>query len=364
MLKKKSIYFVVSILALSVMVSSCRQYVRPEPAGEPKIAQEKMSTSTPEIVDNVTAMVDPGSIPEIVKRVSPAVVGIISNYSQSENTSLGTGIIVDASGYILTNNHVTEGADSLDIVFEDGRTEGARMLWSDASIDLAVIKAENGPYPAARMGNTQNCQVGDAVVAIGTPLTLKFQHTVTSGIISALNRTLSVPSEQGESYAFMEDLIQTDVAINPGNSGGPLLDMRGEVIGINTLKVHEAEGLSFAIPIDICVPIMQHILADEMYATPYLGVLVIDSEIASYMGNEIKEGLCVMGVDRNSLAYKCGLREDDCITHINGEPMTTVLDLRKQTYAAGAGVQIEIIFIRDGQALETICTLSAMPGSR
>jgi len=362
MQKRKLFYFVVSIFAVSVLVSSCQQLDGPGPAGERGAAQEKMSTGPPGIVDNVNASADQGSIPDIVSRVSPCVVGIISNYSGSQNTSLGTGIIVEPSGYILTNNHVTEGADDLEIVFQDGRTESGRLLWSDAAIDLAVVKADKGPYPAASMGNTQNCRVGDAVVAIGTPLTLKFQHTVTSGIISALNRTLSVPSEGGESYAFMEDLIQTDVAINPGNSGGPLLDMRGEVIGINTLKVQEAEGLSFAIPIDICIPIVQHIVADEMYATPYLGVLVIDSEIAAYLGNDITEGLCVMGVDRNSPAYESGLREDDCITMINGEPMNTVLDLRKQTYAAGAGAQIEIVYKRGDESLTTACTLAAMPG--
>ena len=307
--------------------------------------------------DNPTA-----SLSDVVKKVSPAVVGLSVSYKdESSASSLGSGVIIHHKGYILTNSHVAGGAGSIDVIFEDGSVRQGQTIWNDAALDLAVVEVEGAPHYAASMGSAEQLEVGDMVVAIGTPLTLKFQHTVTSGIISAKHRTLGIPSDTG--ISFMEDLLQTDASINPGNSGGPLIDMNGNIIGINTLKVTQAEGLGFAIPIDICTPIVEHIIRDGKYVTPYLGILAIDSEIASYLGEEVSEGVCVQAIDRNSTAYRAGLRKGNCILQINGKPIETVMAMRREIYAAGVDSTIEMT-VKDGREVKTIrCLLAAKPGS-
>ncbi len=307
-----------------------------------------------------------GGIPSVVEQVSPAVVGLaVTTTQQTEFGSqavegLGTGVFVDSRGYILTNNHVTAGSAQIDVVLQDGSRVKGTTVWSDKALDLSVVKAEGGPYPAAQMGSSQDLRVGDAVIAIGTPLTLNFQHTVTSGIVSALRRTLKIPTDDG--LSFMEELIQTDAPINPGNSGGPLCDMSGRVVGINTLKVTEAEGIGFAIPIEVARPIVEMVEKDGKYDTPYLGLYAIDAEIARYYGQTgISGGILLIEADADGPAYASGLRKGDLVTHMDGQPVNTVLAMRQVIYSHRPGEAVKIRWERDSQTGETDVTLTKKP---
>jgi S1-C subfamily serine protease len=216
-------------------------------------------------------------------------------------------------------------------------------------LDLAIIKVDAVNLPAAVLGNSQQLEVGDLAIAIGTPLALQFKHTVTSGIISALNRTVQVPTERGQN--FMEDLIQTDASINPGNSGGPLINANGEVIGINTIKVSSAEGIGFAIPIDVAKPVIEQIIKDGEFVTPYIGIVGFDKEIARYYKQEkdIQEGVYVVDIDERGPAYKAGLRIDDIITYIGEKKVTKMLELRSAIYSYKVGDKVGIRFLRKGK---------------
>lgn len=305
-------------------------------------------------------------IPDVVERVSPAVVGLSVLTTRPQDDQLvegiGTGFFVSADGYVLTNNHVAGNAQAIQVVFADGTKQTGQCVWSDAALDLAVVKVEGGPYPFVTMGDSGTLRVGDDVVAVGTPLTLQFQHTVTSGIVSALRRTLSVPSDNY--VAFMEELIQIDASINPGNSGGPLCDMNGSVVGINTLKVTEAEGIGFAIPIEIAAPIVQRIVTEGSYEAPYIGLYVMDAEIARYYGQQVQSGLYVINVDANGPAAALGLKEGDCISAINGQPVDTALALRRMIYSCRAGDTIEIRWkSADSQEHSARVTLTTKPAA-
>lgn len=307
-----------------------------------------------------------GGIPSVVQKVSPAVVGLAVTTTQQTELGgqtvegLGTGVFVDSRGYILTNNHVAGNASQIDVVLQDGTRIPGRTIWSDKALDLAVVKAEGGPFPAAEMGTSQGLRVGDTVIAIGTPLTLNFQHTVTSGIVSALRRTLKVPTDDG--LSFMEELIQTDAPINPGNSGGPLCDLQGKVVGINTLKVTEAEGIGFAIPIEVAKPIVGMVETDSNYATPYLGLYAIDAEIARYYGQSgITSGILLIESDPDGPAYAAGLRKGDLITHMDGTAVDTVLMMRQIIYSHKAGDSIKVRWERATQTGEAAVTLAKKP---
>ncbi len=301
--------------------------------------------------------VAPESLADMVERLSPSVVGVAS--VQDGRQGIGSGVIVSEDGYILTNHHVASQGSEVALIFSDGSRESARAVWSSAALDLAILKAEGSGYTAAKMGSVEEVRVGEEVVAIGTPLALQFQHTVTGGIVSALNRTLQVPS-QGSS-AFMEQLIQTDVAINPGNSGGPLLNARGEVIGIVTVRVEEAAGIGFAIPIDIARPIVRHFLEDGQYVTPQLGAYLFDSEIARYYdaASSMTTGLYVIDVEPAGAAQRAGLRTGDIILSADGRTCDSLLDLRYALLTHKVGQQLELTVVRDGQTRTVAPVLTA-----
>lgn len=191
------------LCALAALFACTRENSAPSPTPEPVTIRQQATGETESLAD-------------MVARLSPSVVGIATR--QNGQQGIGSGVIVSADGYILTNHHVAAEGAEVTLIFADGTKELASAVWSSQALDLAIVKAKGGSYPAAAMGSVEDVRVGEQVVAIGTPLALQFQHTVTGGIVSALNRTLQVPS--GRSTAFMEQLIQTDVAINPGNSGG------------------------------------------------------------------------------------------------------------------------------------------------
>ena len=332
------------LCALAALFACTRENSAPSPTPEPVTIRQQAAGEAESLAD-------------MVARLSPSVVGIATR--QNGQQGIGSGVIVSADGYILTNHHVAAEGAEVTLIFADGTKELASAVWSSQALDLAIVKARGDSYPAAAMGSVEDVRVGEQVVAIGTPLALQFQHTVTGGIVSALNRTLQVPS--GRSTAFMEQLIQTDVAINPGNSGGPLLNQRGEVIGIVTVRVEEAAGIGFAIPIDIARPIVEHFLADGSYVTPKMGAYLFDSEIARYYdaNSTMTTGLYVIDVEPGSAAQSAGIQTGDILLRADGRECKTLLDLRYVLFSHKVGETLELEVQRNGEILHLTPKLTA-----
>lgn len=295
------------------------------------------------------------SISQVVKKVIPSVVGISTVHTARTTVwdgtevieGVGAGVIVHPSGYILTNDHVAgDNPDRITVILQNGDELEGRTLWSDPTLDLAIVKVDADNLPAAILGDSDQLEVGDTAIAIGTPLGLQFQHTVTAGIISALNRTVQVPTERGQN--FMEDLIQTDASINPGNSGGPLINIKGEVVGINTIKVTSAEGIGFAIPINVAKPVIEHFVKEGSFVTPYIGIVGFDREMARYLKQDenIQEGVYVMDIDEQGPAYKAGVRVDDIIIRVGDKKVRKMLDLRSAVYSYKVGSKVSMEIIR------------------
>ena len=301
------------------------------------------------------------SATQVAARVSPAVVGIATVLvgASGAMAGLGTGVIVSEDGYILTNHHVAGQASRIDVIFSDGSRARAQTLWSDTALDLAVLKVD-GRHQPATLASSADVLVGETVVAIGTPLTLQFQHTVTVGVVSAVNRVLSLPSENG-SYAFLEDLIQHDASINPGNSGGPLCNLRGEVVGINTIKVSEAEGIGFAVPVDIARIILAHFIRDGRFEMPYAGIFAVDAAMARFSDEtvELPVGLVVMALDPDGPAARAGLAPGDVLVAADGEELYTLLDFKCAQARRKPGETMRMTYERAGKPFTALLTLGA-----
>jgi len=295
----------------------------------------------------------------VARTASPGVVGIsvlkvdsnsIFNRNVAEEWGVGSGVIVSPNGYILTNHHVAGGKNRRIVVsLADGRDVEGVTLWSDPVLDLAVVKVELTGLTSIPLGDSNTVRVGDPAIAIGNPLGLQFQRTVTSGIVSALNRTIEIETERGRN--FMEDLIQTDASINPGNSGGPLLNARGEVIGINTIKVTTAEAIGFAIPINAAKPIIQCYAKDGEFQEPYMGIFAYDKEVIPYLDGNLKidNGIYVARVDEESPAYKSGIRLGCIISKVDDINVNTMMQLRSYLYTKKPGDTVNITHLKKGE---------------
>lgn len=294
-------------------------------------------------------------IPQAVaEKVNPSVVGIQTIevsldvfLRPVQQGGVGTGVIVSEDGIILTNHHViSDNPKEIIVRLKDGRELKAERLWSNAHMDLAVIKIDASGLPVADLGDSDNLSIGQPAIAIGNPLGLRFERTVTSGIVSALNRSLMVSENN-----IAEDLIQTDASINSGNSGGPLLNSVGQVIGINTYKSQQGEGMGFAIPINVAKPIINQILEHGQFRPTVLGVSGLDREMASYISPdyEIDRGVVLIDIDPKGGAHDAGLREGDVITHINGKEINTMLQLRTELYKNLPGEQVTMTYLRENQ---------------
>ncbi len=281
---------------------------------------------------------------DIAASVMPSVVGIaagnaIGSQSRADRDeslqwSMGSGIIVSKTGHILTNQHVAGSTGTrLVVTFSDGSSKEARLVWGDASLDLAIIKVNGSDLPVAPLGDVASMRVGDRVLAIGNPLSMQFQRTVTGGLVSAVNRTIALQNEDGSQY-YMDGLLQTDASINPGNSGGPLVNAAGEVVGINTIKVSSAEGIGFAIPINIARPVIEAYQAGRTFQTPQLGLYGQDNRTGRYMGSpsESEVGITVTTVSPGSAAQQAGIQVGDIITHVNRTAVNTMTELREQLF--------------------------------
>ena len=289
------------------------------------------------------------SIPQISEKVKPCVVGIVTeNLTQLAQSGTGSGIIMTPDGYIITNYHVVENADKLTVVLDSGKSYTAKVIGSDEKTDLAVIKIDATNLTAAEFGNSDNLKVGDLAVAIGNPMGIELQGTVTSGIISAINRDITVEDR-------VMTLIQTDASINPGNSGGPLVNKYGQVIGINTVKlgISYYEGLGFAIPMNTAKPIIDELIKDgSIVGRPAIGISGrgISERAATYYS--IPQGVLIDYVQPDSDAAKQGLQAGDIITSFDKTKITTMNEIQKLLDKYKAGQSVTIGVFRDGKTLD------------
>ena len=292
---------------------------------------------------------------EAVAQVVPdSVVGITTNISQqtvygnAEGTAMGSGFIVTTDGYIVTNAHVIEGSTGdIKVQTNDEKTYTAKVIYEDTSIDIAVIKIDASGLSAVSLGDSDQVKVGQTAIAIGNPLSLEYQRTVTSGIVSALNRTLV-----SDNQIVAENLIQTDATINSGNSGGPLCNANGEVVGINTYKASQGEGIGFAIPINIAKPIINKIVSTGGFKPIVIGVSGYDAEQAYYLsGTEVSfdKGVYIASVSNGGPAAAAGLQKGDIITAINNTEVNTMLQMKTVLYGLNSGDEITLTYQRGGK---------------
>lgn len=354
-----------ALVASIVMAYIAPAYLYGRVLPMPKFPSEVQYQSVPQIV--IPRDEEPTVVTAVAQKASPAVVGVVTVevgidyfFRPVEMQGVGSGFIVDPNGYIITNNHVAnQNSREITVYLSDGKSMKAEVLWSDPSLDMSILKIDAVGLPTVDMGNSDSIVVGETAVAIGNPLGLRFQRTVTSGIISALNRTLQ--TEEGD---ILEDLIQTDASINPGNSGGPLLNSEGKVIGINTAKVTTAEGLGFAIPINIAKPILKKIIETGKFVPAYMGVVAYDKEIAGYYNEEVDlmEGVYIEDVDSNGPAAGAGLGRGCIITEIEGQKTSNMLRFKTILYGFDPGDTVTVRYVApNGEERTTEVMLRSYP---
>lgn len=262
---------------------------------------------------------------------------------------LGTGVIVSEDGYIITNEHVSGREYSkCYVTLANGKEYQGQVLWADQDLDLSIIKINAKGLKYSKLGNSDEVRVGESVYAIGNPIGFEFQRTVTSGIISAKDRTIKIEEEEKSSY--MEDLIQTDATINPGNSGGPLINVEGEVIGINSVKIDEAEAIGFAIPINIIKPIIESYKKTGEFEEASIGIFAYDKNVIPYLDSnlEIESGIYVVEVIKNSEAERQDLKKGDIITKIDGQTLNKMSELRSYIYTKKPNEEVTLLVQRRG----------------
>ncbi len=286
-----------------------------------------------------------------ISRLKSADGSILNNIS-SEDLGLGTGIIISENGYILSNSHVTGDRFSICYVTIEETSYKGTVIFSEPDLDLSIIKISANNLKPIKLGDSSIIKVGNAVYAIGNPIGYEFRRTVTSGIISAFKRTIKI--EEGEEVRYISDLIQTDATINPGNSGGPLVNSNGEVIGINTVKITSAEGIGFAIPINVIKPVIEKIIQNNQFEEASLGIYAFDSEVAEYMNlkNKNISGVYISQILPNKAGFKFGLKEGDVITNIDGKRIKTLNDLREYLYSKQPEDNIVLKIVRNEKEFE------------
>ncbi|HEX6983362.1 MAG TPA: Do family serine endopeptidase [Balneolaceae bacterium] len=323
------------------------------------------------------------AIVEIVDEVSPTVVTVTVTKTVEAQRSplslffgnpqgeprefmrrgLGSGVIVSEEGYILTNNHVVENADEVEVELYNDMKYDAEVVGSDPRTDIAVLKVDAENLEAIELGNSQQLQVGELVLAIGSPLGANLAHSVSMGIVSAKGRSIGILAED----AGYENFIQTDAAINPGNSGGPLVNMDGEVVGINTAIASQSggsNGIGFAVPISIAKRVMQSIIEHGRVIRGYLGITLgaqVDAVMARALGLDKAQGVVVGTVTEDSPADEAGLQADDVIQSINGSPIESWAAFRTAVATSSPGTEIELGIVRDGEEKTVRVTLGELP---
>ncbi|WP_338778350.1 trypsin-like peptidase domain-containing protein [Metabacillus sp. FJAT-52054] len=361
------------VLGVYPMLDKQQESPAVQSAPTQQTASQSASKST-----NVQAVSHSTNVADVAEKLSPAIVGI-ANLQQSQesfsNTAkesgTGSGVIFKKDGkdaFILTNNHVVEGAQSLDVSFSNGKKVKGELVGADPLTDLAVIRINAEAAPSvAPIGDSSKLRAGEKVIAIGNPLGIEFSRTVTEGIISGTNRSIQIDTSKGP---WELNVLQTDAAINPGNSGGPLINMNGEVIGINSLKISQngVEGLGFAIPSNDVMPVAKQLMEKGQIDRPFLGVSLGDIEqIPPQVAGEqlglpegMTTGVYLDSIQSGSPAEKGGLERGDVITALDGKKVKNSSELRKYLYESKSiGDKVQVTIYRDGKKQEVTLTLTA-----
>ena len=354
----KSIFIVLTILVLALIYY---MYQNTEVVGE-NIENTTYASKLSQTVEVETE--NKTDIPTMIEEVSKCVVGIskLENNGQTifmqnseKNLGLGTGMLISEEGYILTNQHVVGNKYSkCYVTLDTGNEYKADVIWSDTDLDLAIIKINAKAFNTVKLGDSDNIRVGEEVYAIGNPIGFEFRRTVTSGIISALDRTIKLDEE-----TYMADLIQTDATINPGSSGGPLITKNGEVIGITSVKVTSAEGIGFAIPINVVKPIIERIINGEQFTPATLGIFAYDKNVIPYLNGNIsfENGIYVAQVKIDGPSNNI-LKEGDIITKLDEVVLNKMNDLRKYIFTKNAGDSVKVTIMRNNRELQLEIKLS------
>ncbi|MCA9339731.1 MAG: trypsin-like peptidase domain-containing protein [Candidatus Saccharibacteria bacterium] len=316
-------------------------------------------------------------ITSVADKVSPSVVSIVTDvttqtiFGAATQQAAGTGIVVSKDGYILTNRHVVSSASKVQVVMADGTThEDVQVVGTDPLNDVAFLKIDGvSDLRAATLGDSSTVRIGQEVIAIGNSLG-QYQNTVTSGIISGKGRPVSAGDGSGGSTESLTDLLQTDAAINPGNSGGPLLNVSGQVIGMNTAVAANAQGIGFAIPINATKGTLKSVLAGKGVQRAYLGLryVPLTAAVAKQYNLSVTEGAYVVGGENSATgvvsegpADKAGVKDKDIITKINGLTVGRQGGVSSLIGEYAPGDTVELVIVRDGRELTTKVTLAAYP---
>ena len=370
-------FFVVALIVLVSFVSGCKTGLL---GGVEAPPAQPQAPAAPIVVDGMRT-----SYADVVEKTSPAVVRIEADHKETKTVNpqfpggddffrqfqmpkqnqrpqiergLGSGVVVDANGTILTNNHVVEGADKITVAMSDNKTYEAKVVGTDVPSDLAVIKIEATNLPFLTLGNSDSVRVGDIVLAIGNPLGIG--QTVTAGIISAKGRRTGL--SDGQSF---EDFLQTDAPINRGNSGGALVNLNGELIGINSQILSPGGaaggniGIAFSIPSNMAKSVMEQLLKDGKVHRGMLGINIqnITDDTAKALELTEKNGVLVSNVKTGSSADKAGVKRGDIVTAINGEKIEDSNVLRNKVAGTSPGTTIKLSVVRDGKEIELTATL-------
>jgi len=336
----------------SQVASPVPQEIKAVTSGQPPVVQNLTVNSTSEVIDTV-------------RKVEPAVVTVVTNISGTGTNSFGgtvqasgSGVVISQDGHIITNNHVVEGASSVAVIYDDGTRVDATVVGTDPLTDVAVLKV-NGNVPAfIPFGDSNSLQLGEWVIAIGSPLG-NYRGSVTLGVVSGVNRKV----------AQQEGLIQTDAAINHGNSGGPLINLEGQIVGINTLVVRDsvggapAEGLGFAVPSNTVRSVAEQLIAQGRIEYPFIGISYteVTPQIAAEMGLTTKHGVMVTQITPDSPAASAGLKMNDVITAIDDHQIDEDNSLRSILFSYRVGDKVSLTLERGGQSIKLDLTLVARP---
>jgi len=306
-----------------------------------------------------------------VQDAMPAVVKIQSTTGGlGGGQATGTGFIYDSNGWILTNKHVVADAQKLTVILSDSRELEGRLYGIDTLTDLAIVKVDATGLPTVKLGSSEDLEQGQMAIAIGNPLG-EFENTVTTGVVSGLGRQI-VAGGQTSSSEQLNNLIQTDAAINPGNSGGPLLNSAGQVIGVNTAVSQDAQGIGFAIPIDVAKPIMQQAVAGQTLTRPWIGVFYqpVTKQLAKERDLPVETGVIIdsggnqPAVFPNSPAADAGLKEGDVITEVDGTKVDATTDLAELMLPHKPGDNVTLRVLRGSSTQEITVKLGTLPAQR
>jgi serine protease Do len=304
-------------------------------------------------------------VPAMVARVLPSVVSITTRQIERDQFNqpvptrgLGSGFVIARQGYVLTNNHVTDGAEDIKVALTDGRVFRAVLVGADRFSDLAVLKIEGKSLPTLPLGDSARLAVGETVVAIGSPLWIEGGPSVTTGVVSALGRSMEQPG-----LPMLHNLIQTDAAINPGNSGGPLLNLRGQVVGINTAVIASAHGIGFAISVGMAKSVIRELIAHGRVVRPSLRIdaVSLTRQLAYTNDLPIDRGALVIRVEDAGAGQAAGIEPGDVITSVGGKPIIDLHHFHEELARHRIGDSVDVSIWRDGQAVTLRPTLEEEP---